>query len=46
MSVYFIHLAGCTTFDVLCDKVAHVWPPIVGSDRINGFCNTGVSCRR
>jgi hypothetical protein len=44
MSVYFIYLAGCAAFDVLCDKVVHAWPPIVGSDCVNGFCNTGVSC--
>ena len=30
MCIDFVHLAGHTPFDVVCDEVFHVWPPVVG----------------
>ena len=43
MSVYFIHLAACTTFDVGCNEVFHVWPPVMGLYELDGFCNPRMS---
>ena len=43
MSVYFVHLAGCTSFHISGDKVFHVGPPIMGLDQLDGFRDSGVS---
>ena len=43
MGVYFVHLAGCTSLDVLCYEVFHPWPPIVLCDGIDCFGNSGMS---
>jgi len=42
MSVYFVHLAGCTTLDIGCNEVFHVWPPGMGLYELDGFCNSGM----
>jgi len=39
----FIHLADCTAFDVGCNKVAHVGPPVMLFDQVDGFGNSRVS---
>ena len=41
--VDFVHLAGCTTFDIGSDKVFHVRPPVVGADQGKGVWNSRVS---
>ena len=43
MRVDFIHLAGCAAFDIGCNEVTHVRPPVVLFDQVNGFGNSGVS---
>jgi hypothetical protein len=43
MSVYFVHLAGCTSFYVGGDKVFHMGPPIMGLDQLDGFRDSRVS---
>jgi hypothetical protein len=43
MSIYFVHLAHCTSFDICCDKVFYVWPPVMGLYELDGFCNSRVS---
>jgi len=43
MSVYFVHLAGCASFNVGGDKVFYMRPPIVGLDQLDGFHDSGVS---
>jgi len=37
MSVYFVHLAGGASFDIICNKVPHVWPPVVGLNKAKSF---------
>ena len=37
MGVDFGHLAGSTAFDVFRDVGFHVWPPVVGHDKLEGF---------
>ena len=44
MRVDFIHLAGCAAFDVGCNEVSHMGPPVVLFDQVDGFGNSGVSC--
>ena len=44
MRIDFIHLAGCAAFDVGCNKVSHVGPPVVLFDQVDGFGNSRVSC--
>ena len=43
MGVYFGHLAGSATFDVLHDEGFHVWPLVVGCDELEGFGDSGVA---
>jgi len=37
MGVDFGHLAGSAAFDVFRDVGFHVWPPVVGHDKLEGF---------
>jgi len=41
--VDFIHLAGCAAFDVGCNEVVHVGPPVVLFNQVDGFGNSRVS---
>jgi len=41
--VNFVHLAGCTAFDVGYNEVVHVGPPVMLFDQVNCFGNSGVS---
>jgi len=43
MCVDFVHLTGCAAFDIGCNEVAHVGPPVVLLNQVNGFGNSGVS---
>ena len=43
MSVYFVHLAGRTSFHISSNKVFHVGPPVVGLDQLDSFRDSGVS---
>ena len=43
MSVDFVHLTGCTTFDIVGYKVFHVGPPVEGLDELDGFGNPRVA---
>ena len=43
MSVDFIHLAGCATFDIVGYEVFHVGPPVEGLDELDGFGNSRVA---
>jgi hypothetical protein len=43
MSVYFVHLAGCASLNISCDKVFHVGPPVVRLYQLYCFCDSGVS---
>ena len=43
MHINFIHLAGCAAFDVGCNEVSHVGPPVVLFNQVDGFGNSGVS---
>jgi len=43
MCVDFVHLTGCAAFDVGYNEVAHVGPPVVLLDQVDGFGNSGVS---
>ena len=43
MRVDFIHLTGCAAFDVGCDEVSHMGPPVVLFDQVDGFGNSGMS---
>ena len=43
MSVDFVHLAGCATFDIVGYEVFHVGPPVERLDELDGFGNSGVS---
>jgi hypothetical protein len=43
MSVYFVHLAGCASFNVSHDEVFYVWPPVVGLYQLDGFHDSRVS---
>ncbi len=42
MSVDFVHLAGCATFDIVSYKVFHVGPPVERLNELDGFGNSGV----
>jgi hypothetical protein len=42
--VDFVHLTGCAAFDRGRNEVAHVGPPVVLFDQVDGFGNSGVSC--
>ena len=47
MVIYFGHLACCASFDVFCDIVFLVGPPIVLLKKLQGFGNSGVAdCHR
>jgi hypothetical protein len=41
--VDFVHLAVGTAFDVLGDVIVHAWPPVILSNVLHSFCNSGVS---
>jgi len=41
--VDFVHLACCTAFDIGCNEVMHVGPPVTLFDQVDGFGNSGVS---
>jgi hypothetical protein len=41
--VDFVHLACHASFNVLCDVVAHAWPPVILGDVLCCLCNSGVS---
>ena len=43
MSVNFVHLAGCATFDIVGYKVFHVGPPVERLDELDGFGNSRMS---
>ena len=43
MYVNFVHLAGCTAFDIGCNEVMHVGPPVMLFNQVNGFENSRVS---
>ena len=43
VSVNFVHLASCATFDVVGYEVFHVGPPVEGLDELDGFGDSGVS---
>ena len=40
MSVDFVHLAGCATFDIVGYEVFHVGPPVERGDKLDGFGNS------
>ena len=40
MCVDFISLTGCTAFDIGCDEVAHMGPPVVLGNEVNSFGNS------
>jgi hypothetical protein len=42
MSVNFVHLAGCATFNIVGHKVLHGWPPVIQLDELDGFGNPRV----
>jgi hypothetical protein len=42
--VYFVHLARCTSFDILRDVVAHAWPPVILCNILCCFGDSGMSC--
>src|SRR6267142_1115561 len=43
--IYFVHLAGCASFDILCNVVAHAGPPVVLANCVGCFQNSRVSSR-
>jgi len=43
MGVDFGHLAGSTAFDVFRDVGFHIWPPVVGCNKLEGFGDSGVT---
>ena len=43
MIVYFGHLACCTSFDVFCDIMFLVRPPVILLKKLQSFGNSGVA---
>ena len=43
MHIDFVHLAGHIAFDIGCDEVMHVGPPVMLFDQVDGFGNSRVS---
>jgi len=43
MGVDFGHLAGSAAFDVFCDIGFHVWPPVIGCNKLEGFGDSRVT---
>jgi hypothetical protein len=39
----FVHLAGCTSFDIVSYEVFHVGPPIMLLDKLDSFCDSRVA---
>ena len=42
MSVNFVYLTGCITFDIVGYEIFHAGPPVEGLDELDGFGNSGV----
>jgi len=43
VSVDFIHLAGCATFNIVGYKVLHAGPPVIRLNELDGFCDPRVA---
>jgi hypothetical protein len=45
MSEYFVLLACCTFFNIVCDPLVHSWPLVPSFGPSDGFVTSWVSCR-
>jgi len=43
VSVDFVHLTGCTTFNIVGYKVFHAGPPVIRLNELDGFGNSRVA---